>query len=531
MPAATTTFASDNHPMYMRAGLISVMLLLLSRVLGLGRESVQAALFGSTGLADIVVAMLTLPDLLSAALTSGALAYVLLPWWARQTPEQVGHGQRLMARWLLVLGGVLAMLMWVSAALWAHLLVPASSGDAVLALRAAQAVRWAAVAMPLALLSFLWYTRCQHERDAAGMYGMNVVHTAVLIAAMLLVTSTDIDAVVTGLGLGMLVAYALRLVFLAWRLHGKHHLIGTPVAPAGNPVAAVSAGSGRSLPAPNLWLWALLAAGLPALLPIMARSMASSQAGGALAIFNYAYKLVELPNVMAIQLVATLVFPALTRAYASGLDISSRLQLAWGLSWTLACAAVIALVMGAQPLGTLLFGWGKMTAESLQTVAAWAAAGAWTLLPQSVLSVLMLVLATLGRLRTAALAYGAAIVVLFCAGYLSGSNVPGLDAGVDSARGATMMLALSAALWAAVVVAARSAWGEFKAAFVLKIWLTPLLLCVASVAVFKQFFGAYWTVFAAQLPVVALALSGLTALCLLGACLWINPILRSVLKR
>ena len=61
--------------------------------------------------------------------------------------------------------------------------------------------------------------------------------------------------------------------------------------------------------------------------------------------------------------------------------------------------------------------------------------------------------------------------------------------------------------------------------------LAPLLLCVASVVVFKQFFGAYWAVFAAQLPVVALALSGLTALCLLGACLWINPVLRSVLKR
>lgn len=530
MPDAATTFASDNRQMYMRAGLISVMLLLLSRVLGLGRESVQAALFGSTGLADVVVAMLTLPDLLSTALTSGALAYVLLPWWAQQTPEQIGRGQRLMAQWLLILGGVLAVLMWVTATFLAHWLVPASSGDAALALRAAQAVRWAAVAMPLALLSLLWYTRCQHERDPAGMYGMNVVHTAVLIAAMLLVTSRTIDVVVMGLGLGMLVAYALRLVFLAWRLRGTQHTIAIPVAPVELPVAAVSAGSGRSLPAPHLWLWALLAAGLPALLPIMARSMASSQASGALAIFNYAYKLVELPSVMAIQLVATLAFPALTRAYASGLDISSRLQLAWGLSWTLACAAVIALVMGAQPLGMLLFGWGKMTAESLQTVAAWAATGAWTLLPQSVLSVLMLVLAMLGRLRTAALAFGAAILVLLCAGYLSDTNVANFAA-ADPARGASMMLALSAALWTAVLVAAYSAWDEFKAAFVLKIWLTPLLLCMTSVAVLRQFFGTYWSVFAAQLPVAALALSGLTALCLLGACFWINPILRSVLKR
>lgn len=517
--------------MYLRAGLISIMLLVLSRVLGLGRESVQAALFGTTGLADIVVAMLTLPDLLSSALTTGALAYVLLPWWAGQTPGQVSHGQRLMGKWLLALGVALSVLMWLSAALWAQLLVPASSGDATLAVRAAQAVRWAAVAMPLALLSFLWYTRCQYEHDAVGMYGMNVVHTAMVIAAMLLVAGTDTDWVVTGLGLGMLTAYALRLAFLAWRLRGGRSLAGMPAVSVEQVSNVGAGGHSVGLPAPQLWLWALLAAGLPAVLPIVARSIASAQAGGALAIFNYAYKLVELPNVMAIQLVATLVFPALTRAYANGLDINSRLQLAWGLSWTLACAAVLGLVIGAQPLGMLLFGWGKMTPDSLRTVEAWAATGAWTLLPQSVLSVLMLVLATLGRLRTAALAYGAAIVVLLCAGYLSGTNVAGLDAGVDRARGATMMLALSAALWAAVVVAACSAWDEFKAAFVLKIWLAPLLLCVASVVVFKQFFGAYWAVFAAQLPVVALALSGLTALCLLGACLWINPVLRSVLKR
>lgn len=520
--------------MYLRAGLISVMLLVLSRVLGLGRESVQAALFGTSGLADIVVAMLTLPDLLSSALTTGALAYVLLPWWARQTPQQVGHGQRLMGKWLLALGVALAVLMWLSAALWAHLLVPASSGDPALALRAAQAVRWAAVAMPLALLSFLWYTRCQHERDAVGMYGMNVVHTGVVIAAMLLVAGTGTDWLVTGLGLGMLAAYGLRLAFLAWRLRGSRPVASTPAAPlaqAGAADAVDSANSIASLPAPRLWLWALLAAGLPAVLPIMARSMASAQAGGALAIFNYAYKLVELPNLLAIQLVATLVFPALTRAYASGLDISSRLQLAWGLSWTLACAAVLGLVMGAQPLGMLLFGWGKMSAQSLQVVEAWAAAGAWTLLPQSVLSVLILVLATLGRLRTAALAYGAAMAVLLCAGYFFGADVVAIDRGIDSSRGATMMLALSAALWAAVVVAAHSVWDEFKAAFALKIWLAPLLLCIASVVMFRQFFAAHWALVAAQWPVVALALSGLAALSLLAACLWINPSLRSILKR
>ena len=49
------------------------------------------------------------------------------------------------------------------------------------------------------------------------------------------------------------------------------------------------------LPAASVWLWAVAAAGLPLALPFAARSLASQQAPGALATFNYAWKLVELP--------------------------------------------------------------------------------------------------------------------------------------------------------------------------------------------------------------------------------------------
>ena len=84
--------------MYLRAGLVSMGLLLLSRVLGLMRESVQAAAFGSTALADVVVTQLTLPDLSSAILASGALSYALLPWWARQTDAGLAASQRQASR-------------------------------------------------------------------------------------------------------------------------------------------------------------------------------------------------------------------------------------------------------------------------------------------------------------------------------------------------------------------------------------------------------------------------------------------------
>ena len=80
--------------MFLKAGAVSLALLLASRLLGLLRESAQAAAFGTSGMGDVAVLMLTLPDWLAGVLAGGALAYVLLPHWAtegaaRQAPQKV----------------------------------------------------------------------------------------------------------------------------------------------------------------------------------------------------------------------------------------------------------------------------------------------------------------------------------------------------------------------------------------------------------------------------------------------------------
>ena len=95
--------------MYLRAAVISLGLVLLSRVMGLVRESVQAWSFGTTAVADMVVVMLTLPDLASAILAGGALSYALLPWWARQAPAGLADSQRRTSRIFVAVGCALAL--------------------------------------------------------------------------------------------------------------------------------------------------------------------------------------------------------------------------------------------------------------------------------------------------------------------------------------------------------------------------------------------------------------------------------------
>lgn len=409
-------------PMFLRAGLLSLFLLVVSRLLGLVRESAQAAAFGTTGLGDVVVLMLTLPDWMAGLLASGALAYVLLPHWAQQTPPAVVATQRTVARAMLLLGVLLAVLLWLGR----ETAVTVLAAGVPLPLRgvALEALGWSALALPAALLAALWSTRLQHERDFTGVYGANLVVNIGLIAAMILIAKSDLFTLAIGIfGLFFVATMLLRLAWQGWRLRRLGR-----AAPPGSRQPLVSP-EASALPPLSLWLWAGLSAGLPLALPFVARSLASRGGEGALATFNYAWKLVELPLVLAIQLVASLAFPSITRAFAAkqatqtvaeGADAAVRAAMA--LSWTLACAAVAGLLLGAPAVATLLFGWGRMEPQALSRVAAWGTVGAWGLLPQALTAVALTVLAVQGRLRVAALAYGGAVGWLLLASAWAGGD-------------------------------------------------------------------------------------------------------------
>jgi peptidoglycan biosynthesis protein MviN/MurJ (putative lipid II flippase) len=186
--------------------------------------------------------------------------------------------------------------------------------------------------------------------------------------------------------------------------------------------------------------------------------MASAGGEGALATFNYAWKLVELPLVLAIQLVASLAFPAITRAFAQDADgtghpgaaATQSVRSAFALAWTLACAAALGLLLGAPAVTQGLFGWGRMGPDALARVAAWGAAGAWGLLPQALIAVALTVLATQGRMRWAAGAYAVGLgALLAAAGWAGGDGLRlmALLNAVLAGVAAVTLLALGPAVW------------------------------------------------------------------------------------
>lgn len=443
--------------MFLRAGLVSLALLLASRVLGLLRESVQAAALGASGLADVAILMLTLPDLLTGILAAGALGYVLLPLWARQTPAaQVSTRERL-TRWLLGAGVLAGSLLALFPQAVVQLLAPGLSTEARASVSAA--LWWSAIAMPMALLAALWTTRLQHLRDFTGMYGANLVVNSAVIGALVLIAWQGLPGwgeAVAVLGAGLALGSLARLAWLRWRMQRAEPVAEVPPS---------DDGATMEWPRTPVWLWALASAGLPLLLPLLGRSLASTAGEGALTTFNYAWKLIELPLVLAVQLVATLAFPGIARAFAGAgtpathpLDAAGdgslptarrdALRQAFVLAWVLACAAAAALAGTAPALAQLLFGWGRMTPEAVALVGAWARVGAWSLLPQALLAVLLTLMASTGRLRGAVAAYSGALLVLGALGWVAAHAGDGASQGVN---GEHVMWAINAALVLAAV--------------------------------------------------------------------------------
>jgi peptidoglycan biosynthesis protein MviN/MurJ (putative lipid II flippase) len=363
---------------------------------------------------------------------------------------------------------------------------------------AGMAMAWSAFALPAALLAALWSTRLQHERDFTGMYLANLVVNMVLIAAIVLTMSGKAPVMVTGVGL--LVAMVSRLAWLRWRM-----------PPASALPAAIPA-----LPAASLWWWAALAAGLPLALPFVARSVASQAGAGSLATFNYAWKLVELPLVLAIQMVGVLALPMIARALREGDDARTAVAVrsSFALAWTLACAAAAALLVGGPAVARLLFGWGRMDPEGLAVIARWGMLGAWSLLPQAVIAVALNVLASQGQMRVAVFAYGCALALLLSAGLV----------GVHD--GGALMLLLDVLLGAvalAVLWPLRRQWRR---------WMPWRAIAAALAGVLVAAFAS------ARVPVSALAniwlglaAAALAAVAVMGLAAWASRDVRAALAR
>lgn len=342
-----------------------------SRVLGLFRDQLIAAFFGTSPVAGAFILAFQVPNLFRRLLGEGALTTALVPVMAAE--RKIGGDarafvflnlvmRRVAPAMVLVTGLLVVLFAWVGAN-WAQVapnlrlpVVPPEGGSDY-----ALAAKLTAVCMPympMICLAALFTAAL----NMLGRFAITALSAVWLNVAMIvalggfgLVFATTPQEQVLWLCFGALVGGALQLAVPAWALwrSGWRPLLREP---------ACSHGAWAELKV--IFMPAVIGAGVQQINLFVTRFLAFSVDDRALTVYYLANRVVELPVGVFAVTVSTVIFPALAAHAAKGdgkglaSDFAHGMRLIYAINIA-ACAGLVAL---AEPILRLLFQYGRFGA-------------------------------------------------------------------------------------------------------------------------------------------------------------------------
>lgn len=338
-------------------------LTLVSRVLGLVRETLVASVYGAGPLTDAFFVAFRLPNMLRRLFAEGAFTQAFIPVLAQSQQESPQETRR-------VLDAVATMLFWVLTVVVAVGVVAApglvwlvASGlrqDAETFGIAVLMTRWmfpyilliSLVALAAAILNL-------SKRFAAPAFAPVLLNVSIILAALFL--SRFFDPPVLALCAGVMIGGVLQLL---WQVPSlvKIGLLPrirfTPWKALKDP--AVQRVLKNMAPT-------LLAVSVSQFSLIINTQIASWLAPGSVSWVSYGDRLMEFPTSLLGIAMGTLLLPSLSQANAAGNTQRYSDLLDWGLrlALLLATPAMVGLALMAKPLTALLFHYGAFSTHDL----------------------------------------------------------------------------------------------------------------------------------------------------------------------
>ncbi|PHX79582.1 MAG: murein biosynthesis integral membrane protein MurJ [Opitutia bacterium] len=334
---------------------------MVSRVLGLFRDQLTAAIFGASAIGSAFILAFQIPNLFRRLLGEGALTAAIVPVLAAKSvkdgqPAAFGFLNFVLRKvfpWMLGL----TMIGIGSALLWA-LIWPTNAPAAILT---AVCLPY----MPLICVAALFTSAV----NLSGRFGLAEIASGVLNLCMIVAlgvfgenfATNDMDKAVW-LCLGALVGGAFQLLIPLWglRQEGWHPRL-----------ANVDEAAWKTLSI--AFLPAALGAGVQQVNVLISRAMAYNVSDAGLMYYYVANRIVELPIGLFSASIAVVIFPALATAFASR-DVPA-LARNYGRGMRLVLAINVGAAFGlaalAKPIVRLLFEYGnfnKINCEATSTL-------------------------------------------------------------------------------------------------------------------------------------------------------------------
>lgn len=335
------------------AGALLSLMILAGRVSGFLRDVRIGTVFGLSDQTDLAVILLTTPDLLVNLLLAGGLSAALVPEFTRlDRSEKSALFIKTSVAASLVFG-VLAVVMATLPQLFLALLAPAYFSAPPAGYGVPFAI--AAIALPFAALAGVSGALLNAEQKFFIVGAGTLLFNAVIVA--ILSAGSAVEAPLFLLAIAIAVASVLR--YASQLLACLPHL-GASLKMPSVEVQALARRFAATLTASTLIL----------LMPIALRSLISLGGAGNIAAFSFASKLVELPTGIVLSTLTTITFPHLSRLLAA-----NQSEEAWTLfversllALLLAVAITLPAIWFAQPIASVLFGYGQMTPDDVRQI-------------------------------------------------------------------------------------------------------------------------------------------------------------------
>lgn len=348
-----------------RAATQVMVLFVVSRILGLAREMVIGAVFGTSAEYDAYLAAARIPDLLFSLMAGGALASAFIPtlaeYFARDDTEGGWRLASAVVNLVLVALTLAAGLAWaiapslVTAVLAPGFPLPQQSLTVYLMrMMLAAPVLFGVSGVVMGILN----TRQHFVLPALAPSLLNL---SLIAAAGLLASRMSVRALALGYVIGAALHLTVQLPGLP-RVGARYHLVLTLNDPGVREVLRLMAPRVLGLAAVHLNF-------------LVNTNIASRLGAGAVSALNYAWLLMLLPQGVFAQAVATAVFPTFAEQAARGERESMRHTLATTLRMVffVTVPAAVGLLVLRRPLVALLLERGAFRASSTNAVA-WALA-------------------------------------------------------------------------------------------------------------------------------------------------------------
>lgn len=317
--------------------------LLLGRMSGFVREAIVASSYGATPTSDIVVLLLTAPDVLINILMGGAMGAALIPAFA-QSPERA---RQLLFQVMLLVIAVFSSIVWLCLSLmpeFVGLLAPGFSQAKIE--QASQLLRWVIWLLPLTVLAGATtaYLQAQNKFAVAGL-GTLIINSVIILG--LIYAQMNQSLII--LAICILIGGGLRLISqlaqVKWQWQPYQALFPNLLD--------------RTLL--NRYFQAMMAGSILLLMPVIARAMASFAGDGGLSMFNYALKLIEFPLAIAVSFVGIVLFPRIAKSFVEDMNLHHQLiKIGVQVTIILAIIAMVSLQALSADYVHVVYGYGKM---------------------------------------------------------------------------------------------------------------------------------------------------------------------------